>query len=116
MISLKKLILEDRKNSHCWISPAGRIIPVDNTHDFTARKLSPGPAKHDAIMDLWKKGYLRVTYMYDGSLLVNNEVMMPNDIQMRQLMRIAADGEHDKIVYDSGDNEKILWSVHDTLQ
>jgi hypothetical protein len=116
VIKLTKLLLEDKRNSHCWISPRGRIIPVDSSHDFTARKISPGPSSHDAMMDLWKKSYLRVTYMYDGSLLVHNEVMMPNDIQMKQLMKIAAEGEHDKIVFDSGDNERILWSVNDTLQ
>jgi hypothetical protein len=116
MIKLKDILKEGRKNSHCWLSPSGRVIPVHGTHDLTARFISPGDSKHDAIMDLWKKGYLRVTWMYDGSLVAHNELQLPNVKQLSVLKNIAMDGEHEKVVYDGGDRgEKILWSVYDTL-
>lgn len=119
VISLKKILLETRESSHCWLSPTGKIIPVDNTHDFTARRILSFDPKfkqhHDALMLLWKKGYIRVTYMYDGSLIANNEVLPPNDIQKRILIKLAQDGNHEKVVYDRGDKDFILWTINDTL-
>lgn len=116
MIKLKDILKEGRENSHCWLSPSGRVIRVHGTHDMTARHISPGDEKHDAMMDLWRKGYLRITWMYDGSLIAHNEVVPPNDKQISILKNIAIDGDHPKVEFDSGgENPRILWSVNDTL-
>ena len=116
MIKLKSLLTEGRERSHCWISPSGKVIPVKDTHDMTARKIFPNEA--DPMMLLWKKGYLRVTWMYDGSLIVNNEaIRLPNEKQISVLKDIAIEGEHSKVEFDNGkDRPKILWSEFDILQ
>jgi len=66
--------------------------------------------------ELWKKGYLRVTYMYDGALIAHNEKRPPNEKQMAALKDIALEGEHSKIEWDRGDDLKILWTNQDPLQ
>lgn len=115
MIKLKKLIQENRTKSHCWLSPSGRIIPVKNTHDFTARQLIP--LSKDPMIDLWKKGYQRVTFMYDGSLISHNEFLPPNDKQKDILKNIAIEGEHDKVEFDGGEQKPyIIWSANDQLE
>ena len=67
-------------------------------------------------MDLWNRGYLRVTWMYDGTLMAHNEVKFPTEKQLSVLKDMAIEGDHEKIVFDGGDKEKILWSQFDTLQ
>ena len=114
MICLKKILLESKENSYCWLTPTGKVIRVHNTHGETARKIFPN--SKDPIMEMWKLGYQRVTYMYDGSLLVNNELKFPTRQQLNILIDIAYDGNHDRIVYDSGENEKIIWTINDILQ
>lgn len=118
MIKLKSILTEGRDKSHCWMDPSGRTIPVKDTHMTTAMELQPNWRRDriDPIQELWKKGFLRVTYMYDGSLIVNNEIHRPNERQMAELKNIAAEGEHTKITWDKGDDEKILWTYQDTLQ
>lgn len=126
MIKLKSLLVENRrKRSHCWMDPNGRIIPVRDTHDSDARTiLNPKPLTYnprdyndDPVVELWKRGFLRVTYMYDGSLIAHNEVHPPNDKQISVLKNIAVEGEHSKIEFDNGkDKPKILWSEFDVIQ
>ncbi len=118
VIKLKSILTEGRENSNCWMAPSGKSIPVKDTHMTTAMEILPKwrEDRIDPMMELWKKGYLRVTYMYDGSLLVNNEVHPPNERQMAALKNLAIEGEHTKITWDKGDDEKILWTYQDTLQ
>lgn len=116
MIRLKQLLIEYREKSHSWLSPSGRIIPIKNTHDFDARRIIPSQPHEDVIMKFWKLGYQRVTYMYDGSLIVNNEIMPPNDKQLNVLKNIAIEGDHEKIEYDGGEKSYILWSNSDVLE
>jgi hypothetical protein len=115
VIKLKSLLTEGREKSNCWISPFGRIIPVTDTHATMAGKILP--SDKDPIMELWKKGYLRVTWMYDGALVAHNEVRPPNEKQVAVLKDIALEGEHSKVEFDSGgDKPRILWSEFDILQ
>ncbi len=65
---------------------------------------------------LWKQGYLRITYTYDGTLIAHNEKRPPNEKQMAALKDIALEGEHSKIEWDRGDGLKLLWTPHDPLQ
>lgn len=115
MIKLKQLLKEGREKSHCWLSPSGRIIPVRDTHDTTARKLIP--SSKDPMIDLWKQGYQRVTYMYGGVLIAHNEFQPPNDIQKSVLKNIAIEGDHEKVEFDGGEEKPyIIWSVNDQLE
>lgn len=118
MIILKQLINENRERSHCWMSPSGKIIPVTDTHMTTAIQLIPNwkEQRLDPMAELWKKGYLRVTYMYDGSLMVNNEKQLPTEKQMSILKQIAMEDGHDKIIFDNGEENKTLWSNQDQLE
>jgi hypothetical protein len=117
MIKLKNILWENREDSHCWISPEGRIIRVDSSHDLTARKLLGRYGNYDAVEAMFKKGYQRVTYMYDGSLVVNNEYVAPTPRQMAVLKRIAQEGEHSKIEFDNGGSDyRTLWTSQDALQ
>jgi GNAT superfamily N-acetyltransferase len=118
VIKLKNILTEGRERSHGWMSPSGRMIAVDDTHMATAIQLIPNwqADKLDPMYELWKKGYLRVTYMYDGSLIAHNEIRRPNAKQLVELKNMALEGKHRKIVWDDGADEHILWSEQDVLQ
>lgn len=109
MIKLKNILLEYRKNSNSWIAPNGQIFPVRDTHDTTARYMEKRSS--DPMMTLWEKGYMRVTYMHNGTLFVHNEAgKFPTNKQMSILKDIAIEGEHPKINFDNGTKEYTIWS------
>jgi len=119
MIKLKSLLTEGRENSNCWLSPAGRVIPVEDTHSTTAIRIGKvlGYRRGEELEELFHRGYQRVTWMYDGSLLVNNPIKPPNEKQISKLKDIAVEGNHQTIEYDNEhDKPKILWSYQDVLQ
>jgi hypothetical protein len=66
MIKLKHILTEGREKSHGWMSPTGKMSPVKDTHMMSAMGMIPNwrQDKLDPMMELWKKGFLRVTYMY----------------------------------------------------
>jgi len=103
-------------NKYSWQKPNGDFIPVKDTHHTDAIKNKIVlPTIKDPIMEAWKRGYNRIHY-YGKDLYVHNEVHSPNVDQVRKLIRLAMDSEVERIIYDSGNNEKILWSIHDTLE
>jgi ribosomal protein S18 acetylase RimI-like enzyme len=93
------------------------MIPVKDTHMTTAMEMIPNWRQDnlDPMSELWKKGYLRITYMYDGALIAHNELRPPSEKQVSELKNIAMEGDHRKIEWDSGENTKILWTDQDAL-
>lgn len=118
MIKLKSLLNEMREKSHGWMTPSGTIIPVDDTHMTTAMKLVPNwrTLNIGPFEELWRKGYLRITYMYDGTLIAHNEKQQPNRKQLDILKDIAVKDHHGKIEWDNGKDLKILWTDQDFLE
>lgn len=108
---LKEAIDISRKR-YSWLTPYGTFLPIKYSHGSDAVKFT-GDVK-DPIMTAWQKGYFRITFM--GSILIaHNEVMVPNDKQKASLINLAVETDAEKIEYDGGENQSIIWSIHDTL-
>lgn len=118
VIKLKNILIEGRERSHGWMGPSGRMINVDDTHMSKAMELVPNWKRdnQDPFEVLWEQGFLRVTYMYDGTLIAHNEKRPPNERQMAALKDMAIEGDHSQIEWDGGDRQKLLWTDQDALQ
>lgn len=112
LLQLLKETIDCGRKRYSWQYPNGMFIPVAYSHGSDAVKLS-GDVK-DPIMAAWKKGYMRITHMGNG-LIAHNEVMPPNDKQKQALINLAMETGDVEVEYDSGEDMKILWSIHDTL-
>ncbi len=121
MIKLKQLLesTNSEKYRYSWQLPSGKFSPVQYSHGTHAFKilsiLNPGwDPKNDHIMELWKKGYNRIVNS-GNTLLVHNEIKPPSDKQKKALIDLAIECNDEYVEYDSGNNSKILWSIHDLL-
>ena len=79
-----------------------------------ARQRITGHNVEDAVLDSWRKGFNRIHY-YGDTLYVHNEVHYPSDRQIASLIQLALHNDFNKIVFDKGDNEKVLWTRDDMI-
>jgi hypothetical protein len=117
VILLKLLIKESifsRENAYSWQTPVGTFYRVHDTHDMDARKRIVGMGVKDAVMSAFQKRYNRIHY-YGDTIYVHNEVTFPSEKQVNYLIQLALHNEFEKIVYDGGNVEKILWTLHDVV-
>ena len=127
MIKLKNIVgeIEDleifKKMSYSWQTPDGTFKPINYSHGSTAhdiRRKTHEPnfnPKDDHIFELWKKHWNRIWYS-GGTLYCHNEVEPPTDKQRVKLIDLAMRIDAVDVVYDYGEDSKILWSIHDVLQ
>ena len=123
MIKLANILLESvdiASYRYSWQLPNGKFIPVKYSHGSHAfqilKRLDPNTnPKDDHIMELWKKGYNRITHM-GNVLLCHNEIKPPNDKQKKELIDLAIEVGDDFVEWDSGNDSKILWSINDITE
>jgi hypothetical protein len=112
LATLIKEALDIARKRYSWLTPYGAFIPVKYSHGSDAVSFTGN--QKDPIMSAWKKGYIRV--VFNGNVLIaHNEVMPPNEKQKSKLIDLAKETGDYSIEYDSGKNQKILWSIHDIL-
>jgi hypothetical protein len=74
MIKLKSLLLAEARAEHkiySWQKPDGQFVSVRKSHGEDARNITKDTG--DAIMQLWKRGWMRITF--NGTyLMAHNEV------------------------------------------
>ena len=81
MIKLKSL-LESRPEHkiYSWKTPEGKFRPIKYSHGSDAFDITKDP--NDPIMQLWKRGWNRITF--NGTyLMAHNEVQMPTERQKK---------------------------------
>lgn len=105
--------MEYNEKTYSWLTPSGRFIPIHYSHGSDAMKFTG--TVNDPIMAAWKKGYMRITNI-GNELFVHNEVMPPNDKQKANLIDLAKESGKEYLKYDYGDDYKVLWSIHDTME
>lgn len=121
MIKLTNIINEIgdellKKKAYSWQKPDGDFIPVQYSHGSDAFKIGGGKPNEDHIMNLWKKGWQRVTFSKPLGLYAHNEVMMPNEKQKARLIELAQELELEKVEWDAGEDYKVLWATYDFLE
>jgi len=114
-LELFECLNEDKRDAYSWQSPSGRFIPVKSTHAQDAWEIGGKQPNTDYIMNRWKAGWNRIHYAGD-SLYCHNEVMPPNERQKRKLIDLAQEIGVNEIVYDGGEDSKIIWSIYDVLE
>ena len=131
VIKLKDILKEGfddempNKKAYSWLKPDGTFIPVKYSHGSDAHNIrfrsfpnkNDFDPKDDHILELWKLGWQRITNSnWMKSIYSHNEKMPPNSRQLKSLKDLAIELNADKVEWDSGNNEKVLWSSHDALQ
>jgi hypothetical protein len=105
-----------KKMAYSWQKPDGHFIPIKYSHGSDAWQLLGKPDNTDGVVELWKKGWQRITYMVPV-LYAHSEFQRPNDKQQAALIQLAMNLGLERVEWDGGDvGEKILWSIHDKLQ
>ena len=66
------------------------------------------------IDQMWAEGWFRIIYA-NNKLYAHNEKMMPNERQKSALIDGAIENHFSHVVYDSGDDERVIWSEFDQL-
>lgn len=99
-----------------WLSTRGEFFPlVGRLHLDDATKHSGMQNSIDARNDLFRKGWMRVTFL-NASIYVNNPKVGPNSEQKRELIDLAIlRGHINNIMYDNDDVEKMLWTKDNIL-
>jgi hypothetical protein len=107
-----------KKKTYSWQKPDGTFIPVEYSHGSHAFKINGGQPNEDHIMNLWKKGWQRITSSaFLSCLYAHNEVMKPNDRQKSRLIDLAKELQFEKVEWDDGEGSyNVLWSIHDVLE
>lgn len=101
--------LENRENLHSWLSPTGKFVPLmGKSHGDYAQSLGSN------IDQMWEKGWARIIYFAD-KVYAHNEKMPLNFKQKNSLIDAAIENNMNHVVYDSGDNETIIWSELDKI-
>lgn len=108
---------------YSWLSPSGEFFPIPNmeTHDswmyrYMRRKgmidLDIPRGHIDVVETAFTKGWCRIT-RYGDSVYCHNSVYKPSGKILKALIDSAIEHNMGKIVWDSEDDEKVLWSEHD---
>lgn len=103
------LFSENKEILHSWLSPQGKFIPLmGKSHGDYAQFLGSN------IDQMWQKGWARIIYFAD-KIYAHNEKMPINSNQKKALIDAAIENHMNYVVYDSGDDEKIIWSEFDKI-
>lgn len=102
-----------------WLSPGGRYIECsDMTHYEQAylilKELDKCPDTGDNMHDLWKLGWMRLTY-YCGKQYMENEYVAPTDSQLNYMKDFAISDNITHIYYDSGGKTICVWSYDEMI-
>jgi hypothetical protein len=90
----------------------GKIHKFSNTHGDFAKAFAKNPFERENYMEnMFQKNWLRLNY-YGNSVYAHNSIKCPNEKQMRELKSLAIENNVEKIVWDSEENEKVLWHIY----
>ena len=98
---VKENLAHDKKKCYSWLGPDGKFMPVKYSHGDDAYAIVKDPK--DPIMELWKRGYMRITNIGD-ELMCHNEVKPPNNKQFRELKDLAMEVGMRVVKYEYGDD------------
>jgi hypothetical protein len=118
LVEILKEIEDEKGRAYSWQKPDGTFIPIDYSHGSDAFKHLGGPhsvsGTADHILMLWRRGWQRITYM-TPTLFAHNEFQPPNEKQKVKLIELALELGLNKVEWDGGEKERILWTINDTL-
>lgn len=108
-------MLLESSNTHSWLSPTGDFHPLidGNTHTDWADEYYAGDIDHP-LYALMKNGWQRVTPMFP-TLITCNDFKLPNKKQITVLKQLAWDKNFEKLEWDGGKRNRILWTQNDIL-
>lgn len=94
-----------------WLSCRGEFFPLmGKSHTDDASRHSGLSNSIDAKDDLFRKGWMRVTFLND-IIYINNPKVIPNREQNQELIDLAIiRGNINKIIHDNDNYEKVLWT------
>lgn len=104
---------EAREDLMSWLAPHGKFYPLagGDTHSSWAIRFFKNK---NAVQNIYEKGWMRV-YYYSKSLYVSNSSQPPNSRQRSELIDLALENGFNEVIWDSEENEKVIWSKEDQL-
>ena len=109
------IIKEERDKLRSWLTPQGEFHPLQgkmhsddalNFHSITSQYYK------EAIEDLYKKGWQRVTN-YVNTIMISNPYREPNRDQKEALINLAIEQNMSNVTYDNDKTETIIWDKSD---
>lgn len=115
-------LLTESSDKRSWLDPSGKFHPLgEYEHSEWAMnyfyKTQPSNIRElstNSNLFMMKKGWHRVVYV-SHVLISNNEFVSPNPKQLSALKQLAWNAGFEKLIWDSGEDEKILWTQNDIL-
>lgn len=101
--------IDSLANAQSWLSPNGEFHPVSRTH-HTGRWGTHGDwaAHHNMKMqDMFKKGWMRITYIGDILYVSNDSGVFPNYKQKSAALNLAIESDRfKKVIYEDGEGNE----------
>jgi len=100
---------EGREVGHSWLDRRGNFVPLNGkSHGDYAQNIGK------TIDQMWAEGWMRVIFA-NNMLYAHNEKIAPNSKQIAALKNAAIENNFTHVVYDSGNDEKVIWSEYDQM-
>jgi hypothetical protein len=94
------------------MDPSGKTFPVDKNHGVDAQRRFGTPTASGATELAWRRGWVRVTNAGD-ELYAHTESGFPSAKQVAELKNIAIENGKARLVLDTGEDRRVLWSDSD---
>jgi hypothetical protein len=106
-------LTEAREDLIAWLAPHGKFYPIiqPDTHQSWAVRFFKDK---NAVENIYKKGWVRV-YYYSKTIYASNADNPPNARQRKELIDLALENGFNEVIWDSEENEKVIWSREDRL-
>ena len=105
----RRFYLRGREVGHSWLDRRGNFVPLNGkSHGDYAQNIGK------TIDQMWAEGWMRVIFA-NNMLYAHNEKIAPNSKQIAALKNAAIENNFTHVVYDSGNDEKVIWSEYDQM-
>jgi len=112
MILLKTLLLEIYENKFSWLDPEGKFYPLITGHHVSDARRHIHQYEEYPLEYLFRKKWQRIT-CGSHSVYSGNTYYIPNEIQLKELIKLAKESGKEDVEHDYGNKYKTLWSSSD---
>jgi uncharacterized membrane protein (UPF0127 family) len=101
---------EARRPDYGWLTPDGKFLPCTTNHLEFLKKHGLAGSYEEAMY----KGFVRITFFHND-LFGCNYYLRLKPQQKTELRNLAIEGGYDRLVFDNGKDDIVLWSKGDRV-
>lgn len=107
---IRKILVESRKDMYSWMNSKGKTFSIIDYRkkdhgDLAKYLLADASANYS---DMFSLGYLRITH-FNNLLYAHNPLNKPNPQQLKSLKDIAIENRMLQVLWDSEEDDVVLW-------